>query len=624
MLIEIHMIQNHSPSNLNRDDLGAPKTCLFGGVTRARISSQCLKRSIRHPGNPDDMHKREPGMFAKAMKGYIGLRTKLFPWLVGQVLDDPSIKGRFLAAGTAVEDYANTRKAIIAACKGIAKKEKNEPADKEKKGKKDDRPQTPQLIFLGPGHARRFVDELLKAQPEHRKHFLDPKTVFESLLENELGRTGSLTEEQRERALEAGWRIRNTEQRMKELEQVVANTEEGDTESPDAKATEGDNNASPETENQEAEVSDEKVAQFIARALDILVSQNVKDFESITSSRGRKGGPKLAAGRKEPPKYADFMKSLAAIPCDDAVDIALFGRMTTSDAFQDVEAAMQVAHAISTHAGVTEVDYFTAVDDLGKGVAAGHVDEAMYNSACFYKYFCLDWGQLVRNLTGPEPDKKEDPDGYKKWKDETEPQAKRLAACTLGHFIRAAAMTTPSGKQNSFASHTEPCGVLVEIKEKGRHPTSYANAFAEPVERIGKWDDDGPDCVSLEGRSIAQFGDHIFNLRRAYGIDSTLLWHAMPMYRFPLQGWERDDDGRKKRDEKGRELPPVSFKEWDRKPSDGAEARKHRSCARIDGDKDEGLVEAVIDALHLGFLWSEVMNDGKEQAATATSPTVET
>ena len=47
MLIEIHIIQNHSPSNLNRDDLGAPKTCYFGGVLRSRISSQCLKRSIR-------------------------------------------------------------------------------------------------------------------------------------------------------------------------------------------------------------------------------------------------------------------------------------------------------------------------------------------------------------------------------------------------------------------------------------------------------------------------------------------------------------------------------------------------------------------------------------------------
>ena len=47
MLIEIHCIQNHSPANLNRDDLGAPKTCYFGGVLRSRISSQCLKRSIR-------------------------------------------------------------------------------------------------------------------------------------------------------------------------------------------------------------------------------------------------------------------------------------------------------------------------------------------------------------------------------------------------------------------------------------------------------------------------------------------------------------------------------------------------------------------------------------------------
>src|SRR5919106_6806226 len=47
MLIEIHAIQNHSPANLNRDDLGAPKTCYFGGVLRSRISSQSIKRSIR-------------------------------------------------------------------------------------------------------------------------------------------------------------------------------------------------------------------------------------------------------------------------------------------------------------------------------------------------------------------------------------------------------------------------------------------------------------------------------------------------------------------------------------------------------------------------------------------------
>ena len=47
MLYEIHMLKNYPSTNLNRDDTGAPKTCVFGGVTRGRISSQCLKRSWR-------------------------------------------------------------------------------------------------------------------------------------------------------------------------------------------------------------------------------------------------------------------------------------------------------------------------------------------------------------------------------------------------------------------------------------------------------------------------------------------------------------------------------------------------------------------------------------------------
>jgi CRISPR system Cascade subunit CasC len=46
-IIEIHALQNFAPSNLNRDDTGAPKDALFGGTRRARISSQCLKRAVR-------------------------------------------------------------------------------------------------------------------------------------------------------------------------------------------------------------------------------------------------------------------------------------------------------------------------------------------------------------------------------------------------------------------------------------------------------------------------------------------------------------------------------------------------------------------------------------------------
>jgi len=46
-LIEIHVLQNFAPSNLNRDDTGAPKDALFGGTRRARVSSQCMKRAVR-------------------------------------------------------------------------------------------------------------------------------------------------------------------------------------------------------------------------------------------------------------------------------------------------------------------------------------------------------------------------------------------------------------------------------------------------------------------------------------------------------------------------------------------------------------------------------------------------
>lgn len=47
MILELHLIQNFAPSNLNRNDTGAPKDCIFGGSRRARISSQCFKRAMR-------------------------------------------------------------------------------------------------------------------------------------------------------------------------------------------------------------------------------------------------------------------------------------------------------------------------------------------------------------------------------------------------------------------------------------------------------------------------------------------------------------------------------------------------------------------------------------------------
>ena len=45
--VEFHILQSFPVSCLNRDDVGAPKSAMIGGVSRARVSSQCWKRHVR-------------------------------------------------------------------------------------------------------------------------------------------------------------------------------------------------------------------------------------------------------------------------------------------------------------------------------------------------------------------------------------------------------------------------------------------------------------------------------------------------------------------------------------------------------------------------------------------------
>ncbi len=47
LFLDIHAIQTVPPANINRDDTGSPKSAQYGGVTRARVSSQSWKRAIR-------------------------------------------------------------------------------------------------------------------------------------------------------------------------------------------------------------------------------------------------------------------------------------------------------------------------------------------------------------------------------------------------------------------------------------------------------------------------------------------------------------------------------------------------------------------------------------------------
>ena len=47
-LLEVHILQNFAPANLNRDDTGAPKDTMFGEYLRGRVSSQSWKRPVRN------------------------------------------------------------------------------------------------------------------------------------------------------------------------------------------------------------------------------------------------------------------------------------------------------------------------------------------------------------------------------------------------------------------------------------------------------------------------------------------------------------------------------------------------------------------------------------------------
>lgn len=364
MLVEIHMLQNHAPSNLNRDDTGSPKDCIFGGVRRARISSQSLKRSIRRSG----VFQAEIGSSGLAS------RTRRLPDQIKQLL---------------LERGMEQQLADIAAQKasGFGNKEGKEATDLL----------TAQMMFLTPTDV-----EAVAAVLEHA-------------------------------AAEAG---------------------------------------------------------------------SAKAFREIKTA--------------DLQKRAELRGWRAITP-----DVALFGRMITSDAFRDIEASIQVAHAISTHKMEHEFDYFTAVDDL-KGLAddeedrgAGMIGDVEFTSACYYKYFSLDFEGLVDNLAGPAPDETTSAAGRERYA-EARCSAEKTARDTAVAFLKAAVFTSPSGKQNTFAAHQLPDAVLIEVRPE-KIPVSYANAFAKSVRARAQGD--------WMSESLAQFTEHVQTITRKFSLRSDArLW----------------------------------------------------------------------------------------------------
>jgi CRISPR system Cascade subunit CasC len=174
---------------------------------------------------------------------------------------------------------------------------------------------------------------------------------------------------------------------------------------------------------------------------------------------------------------------------DTAVDIAMFGRMLADKPAYNREAAVQVAHAITTHRVTVEDDFYTAIDDLKtpeEDAGAGFIGELGFGSGIFYLYACVDTELLVKNLGGD----------------------KELAADACKALADAAATVSPKGKQASFAARARAHYALAEYGTV--QPRTLAGAFIKPV--------DGADLATSSVQRLKEWRD---KLDRAYGAAAT-------------------------------------------------------------------------------------------------------
>lgn len=302
LIIDIHALQTVPPSLINRDDTGAPKTAVFGGVPRQRVSSQSWKRAIR---------KYFDNQFDSEL---IGDRSKRLPEKIARLLEEKGLEQS--------DAIARTEKLFKTAGIKTEVDKKPKKADPEAP-EPSPYPRTTYLIFLSQQQVNRAVEELLAR-------------------------------------------------------------------------------------------GDEKLSGSEAKAI---------------------------------------------LDTEHSVDMAMFGRMVADDAAYNVDAAVQVAHAIGIHSSTPDFDYFTAVDDLaeeGEETGAGMIGTVQMMSSTLYRYATVNVDGLEKNLGSAE--------------------AARQAA---GQFIEAFVASMPTGKINTFANQTLPELVYVTVRDT--RPVSLVNAFETPV-----------------------------------------------------------------------------------------------------------------------------------------------
>lgn len=206
----------------------------------------------------------------------------------------------------------------------------------------------------------------------------------------------------------------------------------------------------------------------------------------------------LASAAIEAAGADDVKKALRAAKVKDlanrdhSVDIALFGRMVADQTDINVDAAAQVAHAISVHSVETEFDYYTAVDDrLDDETGAGMIGTVEFNSATLYRYAAVDVNRLADNLG--------------------DALATRRA---VEAFLQAFVRSMPSGKQNSFAHRTLPEAVVVVVRES--QPINLVGAFEKPIRELER--------KGRVKRAAEELCNEAQEIERAYGEKPISSW----------------------------------------------------------------------------------------------------
>lgn len=329
--LEIHAIQSLPPSNVNRDEIGAPKSAVYGGTVRARVSSQSWKRATRLAFGPE---------IAPALRG---TRTKRVVELLSE---------RIIARAGLEPSEAATKATVALTLAGIKIKE-----PRVKKGEVAD--------------PSRYVSEAL---------------VF---------------------------------------------------------------------------LSNQQIDQLAQLALD----------DDVDKARARR-----------------------AIDTEHGVDVALFGRMVASSPDLSVDAAVQVAHAISTHTVEPQSDFYTAVDDHRvsdeEDRGAGMVGQIDFVSATLYRYAAISIDTLREHIGADD-----------------------LAAEAAAAFVRAFLTSMPSGKKNSMAADTLPDLALVQLRHN--RPISLVGAFEEPVPASG---------AGYAAASVSALLEHARRVDETYGSPPAKAW----------------------------------------------------------------------------------------------------